>query len=451
MSDDSSRNLSSRVFHVDRECYVVYVGTADHRFRPFLRLGTSEWLPDKVKRHVSNVVITDHLTGNPQYEPNCLEKPVSHDMRYVGTTTLVNSVKQFVHDQNIASRPISPPKKEEAERQGAHVLFYSDGNVRIIVDGREILDLSKREKSDRHAVFELRRLNELAASSGGSYFASSLRDPGFVYLADGSLLLFDNGSVELRRLCPGGIDALARRLLPLELIKSVSGPVERGGFVDLCKWRLRRKEKLAVAISDSGDGAASSSEIEDFLALLTKAGLRIERGEPVELPPFLSTLLAPLAPKERPLRIEDSPKPPNAPGLSLPEGVSWLAKVSAPLLPGAVYRLPGKERDSLENSERETLYGVISDAVKKQIELPQKGAASPQLISSIQNLLQEAAGAEGDESSSDALILRLLLWNLIVEMHWRGSKHDGLRALAGQITSEWQKSLSTLPLPGEGA
>ena len=173
MSDDSSRNLSSRVFHVDRECYVVYVGTTDHRFRPFLRLGTSSRLPEKVKRHVSNVVISDHLTGNPQYERQCLEQPVSHDMRYVGTTDLVNSIKQFVHDQTIASRPISPPKDEEAEREGAHVLFYSDGNVRIIVDGKEVLDLSKRERSDRHGVFELRRLNEFAKSSTGSYFASA--------------------------------------------------------------------------------------------------------------------------------------------------------------------------------------------------------------------------------------------------------------------------------------
>ena len=39
------QNPQSRIFHVDSECYVVYLGSHWDDYRPFLRLGTSTALP----------------------------------------------------------------------------------------------------------------------------------------------------------------------------------------------------------------------------------------------------------------------------------------------------------------------------------------------------------------------------------------------------------------------
>ncbi|MFP4427450.1 MAG: hypothetical protein ACLFPP_13430 [Spirochaetaceae bacterium] len=447
MSDDSSRNPSSRVFHVDRECYVVYVGTSDHRFRPFLRLGTSPWLPEKVKRHVSNVVISDHLTGNPQYERQCLEHPVSHDMRYVGTKELVNSVKQFVHDQTIASRPISPPKDEEAERQGAHVLFYSDGNVRVVVDGKEVLDLSKRERSDRHGVFELRRLNDFASSSTGAYFASSFTQPGFLYNPEGSLYFFREESFEVRRLASHGLDTLARRLVPLELIRRMSGPVERESFIDICKWKLREKQDLSVAVPESG-----ADEIEELLTLLSKAGLHVTREDPTELPEPLSAVTAALNPKEAELTLQDSPEAPRELTLGLPAGASWLGGAGATILPGMPYYLAGRTKARLEAPERATLLALCSDELRKKLELPEDRPVTPAEVGRFKKLLTEASSGTAEEPVPERLLGNLLLWNLITEALWNegeGSEElsKELSALAPAIGDSWRELLDSLPLP----
>ena len=458
MSDDSSRNLSSRVFHVDRECYVVYVGTTDHKFRPFLRLGTSPWLPDKVKRHISNVVISDHLTGNPQYELQCLEHPVSHDMRYVGTTGLVNSVKQFVHDQTIASRPISPPKGEEAEREGAHVLFYSDGNVRVIVDGKEVLDLGKRERGDRHAVFELRRLNELARSSTGAYFASSFSRPGFLYGPEGSLIFFGGQGLDLHRLAAGGLEFLTRRLIPLDLIRRIAGPQDRDSFIDLCKWKLRRKEDLTIAASH-GDGSAG--EIEDLITLLSKAGLKVKRELPETPPELLSTLTEKILPRETDLALEDAPKPPTDTLLTLPAESGWLADVSPGLLPGLPYELaPTGGEAGYEKPQNDTLYKLLSDALRKEIASPTDSEVSSGEIQETRRLLERRAEEQDGEPSADLLIGNLLIWNSITEALRLGDPSEDAerKALAEElaksrdtIASEWRRLLSALPLPINGA
>ncbi len=447
MSDDSSRNLSSRVFHVDRECYVVYVGTTDHRFRPFLRLGTSPWLPEKVKRHVSNVVISDHLTGNPQYERQCLEHPVSHDMRYVGTKELVNSVKQFVHDQTIASRPISPPKDEEAERHGAHVLFYSDGNVRIVVDGKEVLDLSKRERSDRHGVFELRRLNDFASSSTGAYYASSFTQPGFLYTVEGSLYFFREESLDVRRLASFGLDNLAQRLVPLELIRRMSGPVERESFIDICKWKLREKQDLSVAVPESG-----AEEIEELLTLLSKAGLHVTRERPTELPEPLAALTASLNPKEADLRLQDSPEAPRERSLGLPDGATWLGGASPTLLPGMPYHLAPRSKARLDAPERGTLLALFSDELRKNLDLPEDRPVTPEEVGEIKKRLAHASSGTPEEPLADALVANLLLWNLITEALWNEDEppealSKELTALAPRISEAWQELLDSLPLP----
>lgn len=447
MSDDSSRNLSSRVFHVDRECYVVYVGTTDHRFRPFLRLGTSPWLPDKVKRHISNVVISDHLTGNPQYERQCLERPVSHDMRYVGTKELVNSVKQFVHDQTIASRPISPPKDQEAEREGAHVLFYSDGNVRVVVDGREVLDLSKRERSDRHGVFELRRLNDFARSSTGAYFASSFTQPGFLYSDDGSLFCFGEETLDIRRLAPGGLDNLSRRLIPPDLVHRLSGPVERESFVDLCKWKLREKKDLLVATPDSG-----AEEIEELITLLSKAGLKVKREHPEDPPEPLSTLTRSITPKEADLRLQDAPEAPRGASLTLPEETSWLGGAEPPLLAGMPYQLPSRSKTRLDQPERETLINLFSDGLKKRLTIPEERPVTAEEVSEIRALLKDASGGTPEEPVTDRLVANLLLWNLITEALWSepGDSQEltkELQSIAEPLGEAWRNLLYTLPLP----
>ena len=65
MPEIFDQNPSSRVFHVDQECYVLYLGAHWDDYKPFLRLGTSVHLPVGLPPIVSTIVVPDVLTGSP--------------------------------------------------------------------------------------------------------------------------------------------------------------------------------------------------------------------------------------------------------------------------------------------------------------------------------------------------------------------------------------------------
>ena len=73
-----------RVFHIDTECYVVYVGSEPTDYKPFIRIGNSENLPKEVKDIVHSVVVTDNFTGNPIVERTNMNVENLSEPKYVG-------------------------------------------------------------------------------------------------------------------------------------------------------------------------------------------------------------------------------------------------------------------------------------------------------------------------------------------------------------------------------
>lgn len=175
------QNPQSRVFHIDNECYIVYLGSHWEDYRPFLRLGTSSDLPDNLPPIISTIVVPDVLTGNPLDEAACLAGDATQETHYVGDVETVEVFKNFVGKEGMPVEAIEAADHEEEDGRHVLVYYYKDGNLKIKFRKHEILDLKRREKTDAHFVAR-------AQSAKNDYGKSPFKLPGSVYQGTGFLV-----------------------------------------------------------------------------------------------------------------------------------------------------------------------------------------------------------------------------------------------------------------------
>lgn len=407
MATQDRTQAHSRVYHVDRECYIVYVGSQNRRYRPFLRVGTSARLPAQIKRHIGSVVISDRLTGDPSEEHDCLEKPISHHMHYVGSKELVAAVKHFIREKSIQAINLDA-SKTAIEHAGTYVVFYDDGNFRLFMDGHRLFDLAEREQADQHGVTILNRLEQIITASAGAYRGDDFSGEGFFTTGDGSIYRFSDGVLDAAQLTHEAHAFLARRLVPLSLVSRFSGPSDRNLMVTLAKRHI---------VHDSGVSFATASKPDrstrDFIALFKKAGLEAT-GETIG--------------EER----DDSGRPFCAPrveagfcpcvfkvvepeAIAAPEGRRWLGELTPTLMAGLPYRY--KETlpiDGLEEAYIKPLRRLVSDRVRRRID--DSGVLTPAFLTAI--------AKDGALPPSDRLAAALLAWNVgMIERLTGGEEH----------------------------
>ncbi|MFW5795572.1 MAG: hypothetical protein ACOCV0_00075 [Alkalispirochaeta sp.] len=305
----------SRVFRIDEECYVLYMGSEERGVRPFLRIGTSRFLPEQIKRHIGSVVITDHLTGDFTLEADSLDARTHHGTRYVGTRDVVNAIKGYVHDEKIPYQELEPVQ-EERPGEGGQVLFFENGNIRIFLDGHRLFDLNERERHDRHRVFRLRRINDIVTASRGSYRSRDFEGSGFVVDDDYSVLTFSGGTLFLNReLGDGGLHRWAHWGIPISLVVGPEHPEFSPGILDLYKYRITE----GIAIPDFSAGGGRRNTVSDEFGIFAATGCPVKRFPQPQRPP-------------------EAPVPGRDGSWELPEGASWHGDGAPPLLPGIVYR-----------------------------------------------------------------------------------------------------------------
>ncbi|MFW5644121.1 MAG: hypothetical protein ACOCYQ_08835, partial [Alkalispirochaeta sp.] len=291
------------------------MGSEERGVRPFLRIGTSRFLPEQIKRHIGSVVITDHLTGDFTLEADSLDARTHHGTRYVGTREVVNAIKGYVHDEKIPYQELEPVY-EERPGEGGQVLFFENGNIRIFLDGHRLFDLNERERHDRHRVFRLRRIDDIVTASRGSYRSRDFEGSGFVVDDDYSVLTFSGGTLFLHReLGEGGLYRWAHWGIPISLVVGPEHPVFSPGILDLYKYRITE----GIAIPDFSAGGGRRDTAPDEFAIFAATGCPAKRFPQPQRPP-------------------NAPVPGRDGFWELPEGASWHGDGAPPLLPGIVYR-----------------------------------------------------------------------------------------------------------------
>ncbi|AHC15696.1 hypothetical protein [Salinispira pacifica] len=439
-------NISgNRVYHIDRECYVLYLGKADRKYRPFLRIGTSPYLPSDIRRHISSVLLTDRLTGDYFIEGDCLEKPVSHHMHYVGSHDLVDAVKHFIRNEKIAEHPLKPGDKVETG-EGSRVVFYDSGNVRIMLDGHRLFDLLELERSHNHQVHVMNRLQKFTADQG--YSSRDFTGRGFIILNDGSPAAFRDGILESLYVHPDSTFALAETLIPPKLLHSFGGSCDRNSLLGICKWQKLNSQPLYFRHKRENDGME-----EDFITFMKQAGAEVKHAadnagpEDEVLQLLLKTGNRDIRSLSLPEQLKGSQFQVSGQSLPLPGEEAWAFGIPAPLLKAVPYEFTDRNSSQTAGADSENLTRSAGE-LEKIMGAPGRDALARILESDPskrrKTMESELSPQKLDDPARISLAFRL--WNELQNNESRDSHGSDLQFLHDQLVTLH----SSVPLPVRG-
>ncbi len=154
-----------RLFIIDRECYIIFTGTALTDERPFIRLGNFIDLPVEIIPQIENIVITDFLVGNPAFEQFNIDVRTLSQNRYIGSLPVVSRYLDFqkVFGLDLKNAkivdvekdvPFIHNKKELKDAESFIGIFYTNGNFKIHHQKKFLLDLAR----ETAAAFDEKKL-----------------------------------------------------------------------------------------------------------------------------------------------------------------------------------------------------------------------------------------------------------------------------------------------------
>jgi len=150
---DIIKNDSDRLFIVDTECFIIFTGGSINDERPFIRIGTWYDLPVEIIPLVENIIVSDKILGNPSYEQFNIDVRHLEANRYIGGESIL---KRFLEYQRIFGLDLTnvslvniekdipelSSEKHVSHRDQFIGIFYSDGNIKIDHDRKNIFDLN---------------------------------------------------------------------------------------------------------------------------------------------------------------------------------------------------------------------------------------------------------------------------------------------------------------------
>ena len=150
--EKSSYPAGKRVFRIDDECYIIYLGTGSDDIKPFLRIGNPKNIEDKITSNIYNIVITESYTGNPAYEPYNLNISDLHSNRYVGENSTVDKLLKYLENYNINTENIPHFHDVKTSGHRAMLYMYDNGNLTLSYDKKMLFNLYNIEKKDQHFI-----------------------------------------------------------------------------------------------------------------------------------------------------------------------------------------------------------------------------------------------------------------------------------------------------------
>lgn len=260
----STLTPEERVFRIDDECYIIYLGSDRDDLKPFLRIGNSRRITPYVIKGTYNIVITDSVTGNPALEPENMNRENSRENRYVGDKKITASLQKFIHQFKIENGSVSTIEDVQKAHKRAEVHFFDDGNIHILFDRNLLFDLRKREKSDLHFIERAHMLKDIHIKNPLRYRPEDLERPGFLLLEQ-KILLFENGKATALGLPEFYFKAFVNCGIDPDLIETIVTDDIGGSFFKLLKRKWNTRENLRIL-------TANSSLVKSAAALLTHTG-----------------------------------------------------------------------------------------------------------------------------------------------------------------------------------
>ncbi len=243
-----------RVFHIDRECYIIYLGSDPADYKPFLRIGTSRNLSEEIINSTYYIVITDSLTGNPLLEPENMNTANPHENRYVGDEKNLKDFFNFLRCFNIKTDGYPIRDNIQTENNKAVLYFYDDGNLELHYNKKSIFNLHRREKEDLHFIELAKKVKEQLKYDPLLIDEKILKQkPGFFVINQRAGVVI-NGRLHFTGMPLNYFESIAKARIDPDTIESLI--IDRAeelneDFINLLKRSLTTGKKLTVCISDA--------------------------------------------------------------------------------------------------------------------------------------------------------------------------------------------------------
>lgn len=230
-----------RVFHIDTECYIVYLGRHPNDYKPFLRIGNTPALDQEVKSLVYSVVVSDDLTGNPLDEATTISELPDDEFRYIGDPKTVAKFKEFLKHQEIPTGKYQSNGAEAKNERGVYVYFYDDANLRLRFETKPIFDLHIREERDRHFPQRCKEVKNTLLKDPLRQDRRALEKPGFFVVAGKPYVFSRSNALGFGVEESSFVDLAARGIDP----DAVTTVVHEAGDLPLLRWLKRLRQKNA--------------------------------------------------------------------------------------------------------------------------------------------------------------------------------------------------------------
>ncbi|MBN2324740.1 MAG: hypothetical protein JXQ30_13485 [Spirochaetes bacterium] len=244
-------SVDKRVFQIDNECYIVYLGADREDYKPFLRIGNSKRLTEKIISHVYNIVITDSYTGNPALEPGNINRRIPKENRYVGTKQTVERFLEFLKNCAPETDKITRYQNGAVSEGGALVSFFDDGNMRLSLKKKLVFDLKSSEKRDRHFVERTRMLSDQHSKDGLRYRNAEFKQPGFC-IVEGNTLVFNREKIIAVGLPDDYFATLIRYGIDPDLVSGLVTEDASPAVIELFKRKQYRKQEVSILTNNPG-------------------------------------------------------------------------------------------------------------------------------------------------------------------------------------------------------
>jgi len=256
--------INKRVFHIDKECYIIYVGSGPQDYKPFLRIGNSQKLTKPIISNIFNIIITNAYTGNPSLEPFNLNWDSITDNRYVGDKKLVQKFIKFLDNYNTESENINQFTTIETTGKRAIVYFYDDGNARLFYDKKLLFDLKNREKSDFHFIERTNLIKEDLLNNPIHYPYNIFSKPGF-FIINKNIFVYDQKGIISFGLPENYFFNLSHYGIDPDLISTVITENITAAIIELFKRKRYKKENVNILTHNT-------KEVKDAVELFKSDG-----------------------------------------------------------------------------------------------------------------------------------------------------------------------------------
>lgn len=451
-----------RVFQIDRECYVVYLGTDSRDLRPFLRIGTGRGIPETARPEIGTVVVTPSLTGNPLHERNSVVPAGSGAIRYLGDPQVTERYRSFL--RRLALSPVQVENFGEVLSgiERSLVFFFEDGNITLLCNGVTLFDLARREKRDLH----FRELAAVLAKRFAVYpcrYVPSLFTGMGLFRIGGSLFVTASGTCTAFGLPTDYFLALSRFGIDPDSIETVVSRTLPDETVNLFK-RVRETKRPLAVVTDELDRLGPLTELFELSEVGCKAypaegewkslsGIRFRhRGEVLELSgPETAGLSIAVTESEQPDSAAFGPSPGTKPGaaspvpvISSPAGLSVPVRDRSVVIPDGV---PVMFETDLPERE-ECVMRFISRFLESFRSLlgPQEHARFDRLVGSVS---ETAAGSPFPRIPASELVSPFAPYFLhnCVTAAALFSRETGRGTASGPTAAELSEYARTLPRP----